>query len=146
MHVSPRKVSIAAAAIFGLACAVPASAPAQVSFVVTIGPAPGCPYGYYGFAPYNCAPYGYYGPQWFTNGFFIGAGPWFRGPRGFYGPVNHDFDPRYGYNGRFPGHDERFDRGRDFRDFHNNDFHGPYGEGHHEGFHGGYEQQHGDHR
>ena len=55
-------------------------APAQVS--VNIGVAPVCPYGYFDFAPYDCAPYGYYGPDWFVGGVFIGAGPWFHGPRG----------------------------------------------------------------
>ncbi len=35
---------------------ITSSAPAQVS--VNIGPEPGCPYGYYDFAPYHCAPYG----------------------------------------------------------------------------------------
>ena len=49
------------------------SAPAQVS--VNIGVAPVCPYGYFPYAPYDCAPYGYYGPDWFTGGIFIGAGP-----------------------------------------------------------------------
>ena len=48
-------------------------APAQVS--VGIGVAPVCPYGYFDYAPYDCAPYGYYGPEWFTGGVFIGAGP-----------------------------------------------------------------------
>ena len=38
---------------------------------------PDCPYGYYNYAPYACAPYGYYGPGWFTNGLFIGVGPWY---------------------------------------------------------------------
>ena len=32
------------------------AAPAQVS--VNIGVAPDCPYGYFDYAPYNCAPYG----------------------------------------------------------------------------------------
>ena len=63
---------------------------AQVSFGVRVGgPAyygpgyaygpPVCSYGYYDYAPYACAPYGYWGPDYFVNGFFIGAGPWFRG-------------------------------------------------------------------
>lgn len=51
---------------------------AQVS--INIGPEPVCPYGYYDFASYDCAPYGYYGPEWFSGGVFIGAGPWFHGP------------------------------------------------------------------
>ncbi|HYL46870.1 MAG TPA: hypothetical protein VEU52_07570, partial [Candidatus Limnocylindrales bacterium] len=47
--------------------------------VVAVGAAPVCAYGYYSYYPYACAPYGYYGPQWFVNGVFIGAGPWFHG-------------------------------------------------------------------
>ena len=59
----------------------------QVSVGVNIGVAPVCPYGYFDYAPYNCAPYGYYGPDWFVGGVFIGAGPWFHGPAGFHGHV-----------------------------------------------------------
>jgi hypothetical protein len=67
---------------------------AQVSIGVNIGAAPECPYGYYDYAPYNCAPYGYYGPEWFNGGVFIGAGPWFHGPHDFHGSVNRHFDSR----------------------------------------------------
>jgi hypothetical protein len=76
------------------------AARAQVS--VQIGPPPVCPYGYYDYQPYACAPYGYYGPEWFTGGVFIGAGPWYHGPAHFYGHVDNHFDPRHGYNGAFP--------------------------------------------
>ncbi|WP_245536307.1 hypothetical protein [Terriglobus saanensis] len=79
---------------------------AQVSVGINLGGggiAPACPYGYYDYAPYQCSPYGYYGPEWFNNGIFFGAGPWFRGPRGFYGHVNRSYDPRFGYRGGFPG-------------------------------------------
>ena len=75
-------------------------APAQIS--IGIGVAPECPYGYFDYAPYDCAPYGYYGPDWFVGGLFIGAGPWFHGPRGFYGHVDNRFDPRNGYHGPLP--------------------------------------------
>ena len=74
--------------------------PAQVS--VNIGVAPVCPYGYFDYAPYSCAPYGYYSPDWFINGVFIGAGPWFHGPRGFYGHVDNRWDPHHGYAGPLP--------------------------------------------
>lgn len=77
-------------------------AQAQVSFGVNIGAPPVCPYGYYDFPPYNCAPYGYYGPEWFNDGIFIGAGPWFHGPHGFYGHVNNHLNPHYGYHGAYP--------------------------------------------
>jgi hypothetical protein len=132
---------LAGAAALALTAAAPRSQ-AQVSFGVNIGgPAPVCPYGYYGYAPYNCAPYGYYGREWFNGGAFVGAGPWYRGRPGWYGPVNHDYDPRYGYHGGYPGHNDHFDRGHDFHDFHGNDWHGVHGEGHHEGFHGGHPQR-----
>lgn len=74
--------------------------PAQV--VVGVGAAPDCPYGYFDYPPYNCAPYGYYGPDWFVGGVFVGAGPWFHGPHGFYGHVDNRWDPRRGYAGPLP--------------------------------------------
>jgi hypothetical protein len=77
-------------------------APSQVAVGVNIGPAPGCPYGYFDYAPYDCAPYGYYGPDWFVGGIFIGAGPWFHGREGFHGHVDNRFDPHHGYNGPLP--------------------------------------------
>jgi hypothetical protein len=93
---------------------IPSSAPAQVS--INIGAEPVCPYGYYDAAPYNCAPYGYYGPEWFSGGVFIGAGPWFHGPRDFNGHVDNRFDPRHGYVGPHP------DRGdKAFNHFHGNE-------------------------
>jgi hypothetical protein len=75
---------------------------AQVSVDVNVGAAPDCPYGYYDTAPYGCAPYGYYGPEWFTGGVFIGAGPWFHGPANFHGHVNNRFHPDHGYKGPAP--------------------------------------------
>ncbi len=75
---------------------------AQISVGVDIGAAPECPYGYYDTAPYGCAPYGYYGPEWFTGGVFIGAGPWFHGPADFHGHVNNRMHPEHGYNGPRP--------------------------------------------
>src|SRR3978361_628217 len=82
-----------------------AVAPAQIS--VNIGAPPVCPYGYYDYEPYPCAPYGYYGPDWFSGGGFIGNGPWFHGPRGFYGHVDNRYDVRHGYNGPLPDRGER---------------------------------------
>ena len=66
-------------------------APAQVAIDVNIGPAPICPYGYYG-------------PDWFVGGLFLGAGPWFHGPHGFVGHVDNRFDPHHGYAGPVPEH------------------------------------------
>lgn len=59
-----------------MAC-LPAASSAQVSIGVNIGGAPpSCTYGYYDYAPYNCAPAGYYGQGYFYNGVFLGVGPW----------------------------------------------------------------------
>lgn len=91
---------------------------AQISVGVNLGPAPDCPYGYYDYAPYNCAPYGYYGPEWFHGGVFLGAGPWFHGPHGFYGHVNHAFDPHFGYHGGFPAHGGYHEPPDHFHSFH----------------------------
>ena len=89
-------------------------APAQVA--VSIGVAPVCPYGYFDYAPYDCAPYGYYGPDWFVGGVFLGAGPWFHGHPGFYGHVDNRFDPHHGYHGPLP------ERGAEqFNHFHGNE-------------------------
>jgi hypothetical protein len=96
------------------------TAPAQIS--VNIGVEPVCPYGYYNFAPYNCAPFGYYGPEWFNGGVFIGVGPWFHGRHNFYGHVNNRYDPHHGYHGAYPGHNEHFDHQR--FEQHSHEFHG----------------------
>ena len=87
-------------------------AQAQLSVAIGIGPVygypapvavygpPVCEYGYYSYYPYSCAPYGYYGADWFDNGVFIGAGPWFRG---WYGrPWGWGFDDMgyYGWYGQ----------------------------------------------
>ncbi len=96
--------------LLGLLCLLgvgSAHAPAQVSIGINIGAEPVCPFGYFDYPPYNCAPYGYYGPDWFANGILIGAGPWFHGPRGFWGHVDNRWDPHYGYNGPLPGRGER---------------------------------------
>lgn len=113
--------AVAAALLLGPS---PRAHAAQIS--VQIGPAPVCPYGYYSFPPYNCAPYGYYGPDWFSGGIFIGAGPWFHGPHDFHGWVNNRY--AYGhYHGAYP-------RRGDHDDWQGDHFHG-HPEGYH-GFHG----------
>jgi len=89
----------AALAVFAVATGATRAA-AQVNFV--FGVAPICPYGYYDYAPYNCAPDGYYGPEWFVGGVFIGAGDWFHGPAAFQGLVDNTLDPQYGYQGPLP--------------------------------------------
>jgi hypothetical protein len=96
---------VALTAVAGLCFA--ANAPktqAQVS--VEIGVAPECPYGYYEAAPYGCAPYGYYGPDWFTSGVFVGAGPWFHGSKTFQGHVDNNFDSQH-YKGTMPTRGEK---------------------------------------
>ena len=90
-----------------------ASAPAATAQVgVEVGVAPDCPYGYYDVPPYACAPAGYYGPEWFTGGVFIGAGPWFHGPEQFHGYVNNRFHPEHGYKGPMPHAGEKAEEGR----------------------------------
>ena len=94
------KTLIFAAGLFTASCG-----PTHVA--VGVGVPPGCPYGYYETPPYNCAPDGYYGPEWFSGGVFIGAGPWYHGPGGFRGHVDHAFDVRKGYRGPLPARGER---------------------------------------
>jgi hypothetical protein len=93
------------AAAAGFCIAASPSSPAQVS--VGIGMAPVCPYGYYDYAPYDCAPYGFYGPEWFSGGVFVGAGPWFHGPEHFNGHVDNHFDVQHGYHGALPARGEK---------------------------------------
>jgi hypothetical protein len=98
-------------------------APAQVA--VSIGEPPVCPYGYYEVPPYNCAPDGYYGPEWFSGGVFIGAGPWFHGPHDFHGHVDHALDFRKGYHGPLP---QRGEHPADHRaEFHGQAMHDAHG-------------------
>ncbi len=49
---------------------------AQAQVSIQIGVQPVCSYGYYDYAPYQCAPVGYYGSGYFYNGIFLGMGPW----------------------------------------------------------------------
>ena len=100
-------IMLVSAVAISLTTTAPA-AKAQVN--VEVGVAPDCPYGYYDVPPYNCAPYGYYGPEWFVNGLFIGAGPWFHGPEKFYGHVDTRFHPEHGYKGPFPSRGEKANR------------------------------------
>jgi hypothetical protein len=111
------------------------AAPAQISVGIGVGAAPYCPYGYFDYAPYDCAPYGYYGPDWFNGGVFIGAGPWFHGPHGFYGHVDNRYDPHYGYHGPFPERGER-----PFYHFHGNEARDGRGHVGHPGHEGGGER------
>jgi hypothetical protein len=97
-------VLFAAVAGIGLTTTAP-KAEAQVN--VEVGVAPDCPYGYYDVAPYACAPAGYYGPEWFSGGIFIGAGPWFHGSNDFHGHVNNRFHPEHGYKGPMPQRGEK---------------------------------------
>ena len=85
---------------------------AQAQVGVEVGVAPDCPYGYYDVAPYNCAPAGYYGPEWFNDGVFIGAGPWFHGDEHFHGYVDNRFHPDHGYHGPMPARGEKAEPGR----------------------------------
>ena len=146
------KYAVLLGLLLAVSGAMAGTANAQVRFGIGIGvgpgyyygPAPVCAFGYYPYYPYACAPYGYYGPDWFVNGVFIGAGPWFHGfwgrpgfyGRGFYGRgyYGHGFYGRPGFRD-FDGRPE-FRGDRDFRTFHGGDFRGGSlrGEG---GFHSG---------
>ena len=86
-----------------------AATPARAQIAIQIGPPPVCPYGYFDYPPYDCAPYGYYGPEWFPNGVFVGAGPWYRGRDRFWGHVDNHYDRYDGYRGEYPRRGERFD-------------------------------------
>jgi len=97
-------LGLAALAGLCIAVGVPRT---EAQLGVEVGVAPVCPYGYYSVAPYNCAPYGYYGPEWFSGGVFIGAGPWFHGPEHFRGHVDNHFEPEHGYKGEYPHRGER---------------------------------------
>jgi hypothetical protein len=97
---------LAAVVGFGLMATAP-KAQAQVG--VEVGVAPDCPYGYFDVPPYACAPAGYYGPEWFVDGVFIGAGPWFHGSEHFHGYVNNRFHPEHGYKGHMPERGEKAD-------------------------------------
>jgi hypothetical protein len=102
-------LSLVAVAGIWLAIATPQT---QAQVDVSIGVAPVCPYGYYDVAPYNCAPYGYYGPEWFTGGVFVGAGPWFHGPAEFHGHVDNRFHPEHGYHGPMPNRGDKAEPGK----------------------------------
>jgi hypothetical protein len=114
-----------------------AAAPrAHAGISINIGAEPVCPYGYYDSAPYACAPYGYYGPEWFSGGVFIGAGPWFHGPADFHGHVDNRFDIHRGYHGPLPNRGDhpdparRLDHINHFRGNEMRDGRGHAGEGH----------------
>jgi hypothetical protein len=109
-----------------------ASAPkTEAQVTVGIGVAPACPYGYYDYAPYACAPYGYYGPEWFSGGVFIGAGPWFHGPDHFYGQVDNHYHPDHGYRGEYPHPGDRPHEGWNGKveNFHGNEMRDGHGHG-----------------
>lgn len=123
-------VSALAAAAVLLAAAGAQKAAAQISVGVNVGPAPECPYGYYDYAPYNCAPYGYYGSEWFTSGVFIGTGPWYHGHENFHGHVDNHFDPHHGYHGAMPARGEHArpeNRVDHVQNFHGNEYRDGHG-------------------
>ena len=109
-----KRFSILIAAAVAAFCFASTTQKAAAQVSVDVGIAPECPYGYYDYAPYACAPYGYYGPEWFTGGIFIGAGPWFHGPDNFHGHVNNRFDPQHGYKGPAPNKGDKADPANHF--------------------------------
>ena len=96
------RLKILTVAALAGACFTMAAPKAQAQVSINIGVAPECPYGYYDYAPYACAPYGYYGPEWFSGGTFIGAGPWYHGDQHFAGHVDNHYDVHQGYKGPLP--------------------------------------------
>ena len=128
------------AALAGI-CFASATPRSHAQISISIGAAPVCPYGYFDYTPYDCAPYGYYGPEWFPGGIFVGAGPWFHGPRDFHGHVNSHFDPHHGYHGPMPHHGDRPEpsrhpeRGEGFKGDEWHDGHGHSGHDHPEEHH-----------
>lgn len=136
-----------ATAVAGLFIAV-TTPKTQAQISVNIGVAPNCPYGYYEAAPYGCAPYGYYGPEWFSGGAFVGAGPWFHGPANFHGQVDNHYHPEHGYTGPMPNHGEKATPEhpvppQNFKGNEAHDGHGHVSSGEHEG--GGHEGGGGGH-
>jgi hypothetical protein len=89
------------AATAALFFTLPAPGRAQISIGIGIGAEPSC-----------------YGPEWFVGGRFVGAGRWYHGQPGFYGHVNHHFDPRYGYHGAYPGRGPYQEHPDHFQSFH----------------------------
>ena len=122
--------------VVGGICFLAATPKAQAGVNIAIGVEPACPYGYYDYAPYACAPYGYYGPEWFSGGVFIGAGPWFHGHEDFHGHVDNHFDVQHGYKGPVPDRGDRpeegksIDKGYHFKGNEVRDGHGHAGEEH----------------
>ena len=132
---------------------------AQVAVGVGIGVGPGyvaagppvCSYGYYNYYPYACAPYGFYGPNYFVDGVFIGAGPWYHWghPAGFWGRGydrdgwgwrGHDGwrDRGYYVRGYARGYDRAYNRGYARGEFHGgNTYRGGNGFRGGQSFHGG---------
>jgi hypothetical protein len=120
---------VAAIAAICFAAAAP-KLHAQISLGIHVGPAPVCPYGYFDYPPYDCAPYGYYGPEWYSNGVFIGAGPWYHGSEHFHGHVDNHFDPHHGYHGTMPHRGEHADESHHvdhMNNFHGNEMHDGHG-------------------
>lgn len=126
-----KKFAYFALATLASLCFTAATPQANAQISINIGVAPVCPYGYFDYAPYNCAPYGYYGPEWFQGGVFIGAGPWFHGPEHFHGHVDNHFDPHHGYHGALPHRGEQPRGSRhpeNNRSFHGNEEHDGHGQ------------------
>ncbi len=73
LHMRGLKTLLSATALLAGLAIAPAS---QAQISINIGVQPVCSYGYYGYAPYQCAPMGYYGSGYFYNGIFLGMGPW----------------------------------------------------------------------
>jgi hypothetical protein len=120
-----KTIAFVSCAVLAVAIFVGGCGSRHVAVGVGVGVPPDCPYGYYEVPPYACAPDGYYGPEWFSGGLFIGAGPWFHGPEHFYGHVDHALDFRHGYHGPTPTRGEHPVERR--AEFHGQAMHDPRG-------------------
>jgi len=109
--------------------AIHSQAQVRIGIGVNIGPSygvynapPVCEWGFYQTYPFGCAPYGYYGPEWFVDGVFIGAGPWYN----FYNLRPAYYRPYYvrsvWYVNRFHDRDRFVVRDRGFREFREHEF------------------------
>jgi pyruvate/2-oxoglutarate dehydrogenase complex dihydrolipoamide acyltransferase (E2) component len=67
------RIILSASALLAGVAMAPA---ARAQVAIEVGIQPVCSYGYYDYAPYECAPMGFYGPGYFYQGIFLGMGPW----------------------------------------------------------------------
>ena len=85
----------ALAAVTGI-CFTASTFKTQAQVTVNIGAEPACPYGYYDYAPYECAPYWLLRPGMVFRRRLYWGGPVVPWPGTFDGNVDNHFDPQQG--------------------------------------------------